>query len=570
MFYFYNFNIFKKSFFQYLRYVSVLCVIAIICTGVILLNNQYKQQRQLSNRLFNVTEQTIQQCKQSIDSYVNNLYSDKVLLDDFMNFFGNDIEEYLSLQLNDFNLSNTNTFLNSLKMFVENNNFLIKQVSFFKGNNINVIRYDDKGNAKYLFNTTPMEAKFRKDENYLGYYYTKTIFSNTDFNKIIGEVIFVIDISDIVDELFKYKYLDTAVINDDKFISLYNDKNTITESIAKKLLKNNDVSKSYMSNKHFYINSSVKHSYMIITATTITDIIKQNYGMFLLSVFVLIAIFVLIMFIIISKLNSDAHSFENIMNFIKLAENGEFIDINSKSKRDEYIQISIQLNNMGKKINELIEKEYILTRKQQQSIMLALQNQINPHFLYNTLEIIRSRALKNNDIEVSTAIENLGSLYRDIVKGDFNIEIKQEVELLNKYLDIMKFRYQTSFTYQIDIEPLILNCKTIKCWMQPIVENYFKYGFKKDSEFNIILIEGKVIDNYATITFFNNGYPLDDDLVNDINKNFKGNLEIETNSIGLKNVYSRLKLFYREDFSMNIENLQQGGVCITIKFKIVC
>ena len=116
----------------------------------------------------------------------------------------------------------------------------------------------------------------------------------------------------------------------------------------------------------------------------------------------------------------DRHS---ILDFIETAENGEFRDIHFKNRRDEYAQIAAALTRMGRSIERHIDREYVLTLEEQKARMAALQNQINPHFLYNTLEIIRCRALMNRDEEVSTAIENLGSLYRDIVKGDENISI---------------------------------------------------------------------------------------------------------------------------------------------------
>lgn len=567
MFYFYSFKIFKKSFYQYLISVCLLCILAGIFIFILLINSESQKFKLKVDTLFNVTEQEIHNCVTSIDSYINNLYSNQYLLNDFKNFFSNDIENYLTSRLYDFNINYTNSFPRDLKTFVSDNNFHIKQITFLKNDNINVIKYSENGIAEYLFNTTQTQANFRKNDNYFAYSYTKTIFSNSELNKTLGEMVFVIDVSSIIKENIQESKNNVSVVNNDKVVSLSGN-GLISENKAIDIFNNND-SSIHKQSTYFFTNTSLNHSYKLIGAITTLDILMNNPLIFVLSLFILIGTWALIMIIIVAKLNADAHSFDNIMNFIKLAENGNFQNISWKSKKDEYEEISIQLNKMGKKINEYIQKEYILTRKQQQSIMLALQNQINPHFLYNTLEIIRSRALKNNDLEVSNAIENLGSLYRDIVKGDSNITIEEELKLLNKYLDLMYFRYPNSFTYQIDIDENIKKINTIKCWMQPVVENYFKYGFNKESEYNLLFIDGVIENNTVTITFFNNGKQFDEEKLSEFNDIFSSDPLTETNSIGLKNVYSRLKLFYGDSFVMKISNEDEGGVSLIFQFDLI-
>lgn len=269
---------------------------------------------------------------------------------------------------------------------------------------------------------------------------------------------------------------------------------------------------------------------------------------------------------ILLHLNKDARAFSEILRFIHSAQNGQFKEIHPNGKQDEYHTIATELDEMGRRISEYIEREYVLTRRQQQALLLAMQNQINPHFLYNTLEIIRSRALQNNDIEVANALQSLGSLFREIVKGDLIISIDQELSLTEKYLSFMKFRYHDRFTYDFFVDDEVRKMETVKCWMQPIVENYFKHSFDKTNEFNFLSIEGTMEQEYAVICISHNGFPADPEVLKILNQDFaRDDLQIESDSIGLRNICVRLKSLYGNALSMHIENRSPQGFQITVK-----
>lgn len=111
--------------------------------------------------------------------------------------------------------------------------------------------------------------------------------------------------------------------------------------------------------------------------------------------------------------------------------------------------------------------------KQQEAAMRALKHQINPHFLYNTLESIRSKALVCGDEETAEAITQLGSLYRKIVHCPDVITMKEEKDLLELYLRLMSLRFAGNFVYQLELEKDLEGVRTPGFWLQPLAENFF-------------------------------------------------------------------------------------------------
>jgi sensor histidine kinase YesM len=227
--------------------------------------------------------------------------------------------------------------------------------------------------------------------------------------------------------------------------------------------------------------------------------------------------------------------------------------------------IAREVDDMIHQLDKYIRNEYLLKLKQQEAEMKALQHQINPHFLYNTLEVIRSTALVHQNEPTADAIATLGALYREIVKKENIISIGSELELLRKYLQIMEFKYPEHFFYQIDVEDTILALPTVKFWMQPLAENFFVHGFNINKEFNLFIVSGWEDEEFYRLDFIDNGVRIDEERLTAIRRILSSNNDHATKSIGLYNVYTRLHFFYQEDFSISIENNDEAGVKISVQ-----
>jgi len=226
--------------------------------------------------------------------------------------------------------------------------------------------------------------------------------------------------------------------------------------------------------------------------------------------------------------------------------------------------IARELDDMVHELDKHIRTEYLLKLKQQETEMKALQHQINPHFLYNTLESIRSTALLHKDVDTADAIATLGSLYRDIVHKDNIITIGEELELLQKFLSIMELKYPGRFYYQIDVEEPLLAISTVKFWMQPLAENFFVHGFNPSSEFNLLVVNGWEEEGRFVLEFVDNGKSIPEARLEEVRRCLYSREDAPVRSIGLRNVYTRLSFFYGDAFRMEIENNEEAGVKITV------
>lgn len=273
--------------------------------------------------------------------------------------------------------------------------------------------------------------------------------------------------------------------------------------------------------------------------------------------------------VVFVNMGKEARFLSHIMDMLKVMEHGSFTEVGAMALKqggppNEYVMIADALSDVSVKLDGYIRKEYLLKLKQQETAMRALRHQINPHFLYNTLESIRARALVLKDRETAEAIEGLGRLYRTLVHYPEVISLQKETELLEMYLKLMSLRFADTFVYRVDIEEETKNVETIAFWLQPLAENFFNHGIDRDSEFNLLMLEAVKKENGILVTMSDNGLGIPKDRLLEIKKNMVEGGDDPGADIGLRNVYMRLNYFYGEAFTMNIENQKAGGLKIDI------
>lgn len=268
-------------------------------------------------------------------------------------------------------------------------------------------------------------------------------------------------------------------------------------------------------------------------------------------------------------IRSDANFLSLILAMLSDMEGGRFEEMQKRAlparhRENEYGMIAAALQDVGRKLEGYIETEYILKLKEQETRMRALQHQINPHFLYNTLEMLRSKALVQGDRDTADAIAMLGTLYRARMHKKESVLLKEEFELLEMYLKIMSMRYGDKFVYQTELEPAVGEMDTIVFWLQPLAENFFAHGFDRESEYNLLIVSGREQDGGALIEIADNGAGAEPDRLPEIRRNMYEGSDGPEADIGLRNVYMRLKYFYRDGFRMEIGNREEGGFRISV------
>ena len=316
-----------------------------------------------------------------------------------------------------------------------------------------------------------------------------------------------------------------------------------------------------------FVNSSGDSEY--ISAVDIISLWRANgagAATLAVTVLVLAAGAVMVAFF---NLQGEARFLSHIMDMLKIMEHGSFVEVGTMVMKrgghyNEYTLIADALSEVSVKLDGYIRKEYLLKLKQQETAMRALRHQINPHFLYNTLESIRARALVLKDRETAEAIEGLGRLYRTLIRCPEVIPLQKEVEVLEMYLKFMSLRFADTFVYRVDIEEEAKDVDTIAFWLQPLAENFFNHGMDQESEFNLLMLEAVKKEDGILVTMSDNGRGIMKDRLLEIRKNMVEGGDDPGADIGLRNVYMRLSYFYGEAFSMNIENQAAGGLKIDI------
>lgn len=230
---------------------------------------------------------------------------------------------------------------------------------------------------------------------------------------------------------------------------------------------------------------------------------------------------------------------------------------------DEIGQLDKNFNSMIERINALIENDYkskIFTNKTKLEL---LQEQINPHLLYNTLSMIGSIARKSDQTEVLDVANNLINFYKSILnKGKIISSLRSEIEMVKRYIDIMRFVYNLDIEVSIDIDEEILNYYSIKLFLQPIVENAIVHGIKPNKS-GILFISGKENDNYLEFTVLDDGVGMEEDVKKYLNSVLNNNEEDK--GYGLSNVIKRINLFFGDEYGVEIKSNYGEGTSITVK-----
>ena len=235
-----------------------------------------------------------------------------------------------------------------------------------------------------------------------------------------------------------------------------------------------------------------------------------------------------------------------------------------------YIINSIQTHiNDKTKMAEILEERMKLLRKSQYDM---LQTQINPHFLYNTLETINWMAynMSNSENPVSKSLINLASFFRNTLTSGYFVSIENEIKYTKEYVNILALRYGDLFDIEWDIDESILSYTIIKICLQPIIENAVYHGIKQKNDKGLIKIKGLCDDNKIILIVSDDGVGIEKDALDELNKTLsETSFTNEKSHIGLSNVNQRIKIIFGDSYGIHVESTVGVGtdVYVTIPKK---
>lgn len=266
---------------------------------------------------------------------------------------------------------------------------------------------------------------------------------------------------------------------------------------------------------------------------------------------------------------------DRIKNAMKSNELNTPDSFDTSDASNEIEDVLAVYNQMVTHIKTVTDEKIQLVKEDEQIKLLklraeinALQHQINPHFLYNTLEMINLKLLKYGDIETCDAINKLAKIFRYAVSSaDETVFMYEEITNTENYLTVCDMRSRGKYTYNWSIEPDCRNVKVLKLILLPIVENCFFHAFKDYSENCIIDISVSQKDDLVVITVSDNGCGMTEEKIRSIYEKFGSpNLDLTGKGIGICNVYKRLVLCYGDKADIKIESVPGRGSRFTIIF----
>ena len=241
--------------------------------------------------------------------------------------------------------------------------------------------------------------------------------------------------------------------------------------------------------------------------------------------------------------------------------------IDTDKKDQELLLIAESTNDMLDRLESNIHDIYQLELNQKDANMRALQAQINPHFMYNTLEFLRMYAVMENQNELADIIYEFSSLLRNNISDERETTLKQEVEFCRKYSYLCMVRYPKSIAYGFKIDPELEEMRIPKFTLQPLVENYFAHGVDHRRTDNVISIKALKKDGYVEILVTDNGRGMSAEKLAEIQAklaqrtfehtaDYKG----QRQSIGIVNTHERFVLYFGDRYNINVESAEQKGV----------
>ncbi|RAP77467.1 sensor histidine kinase [Paenibacillus montanisoli] len=267
-----------------------------------------------------------------------------------------------------------------------------------------------------------------------------------------------------------------------------------------------------------------------------------------------------------------------VVRKMRLVEQG-MLDINTRvptsGGKDETVLLARSFNSMVETIGRLLSEVRTEQDRKQRAEMMLMQAQIKPHFLFNTLESINALAAQNEGGKIMQMVRRLSILLRTSMHHSEIITVRQEIEHVNSYLEIQKYRFEDLFSYELSIPDEAFDYTILKLTLQPLVENSIQHGFEGLPHVGLISISVHLEDGSLIFTIADNGIGMNEEVlkrINGLTPELERDLDLnvaeqgERRGLGLRSVADRLRIHYGAPYGMML--CSQEGCGTTIRIKI--
>lgn len=408
--------------------------------------------------------------------------------------------------------------------------------------------------------------------------------------KIQGKNMGYIEVQQNLEEVQKrLRTADTDLhicVMDDGGEVLYRNKE-IDEDFCKNLLKKESIpaQKIEADSGKNYLTATVYNKETGSTVLVYKDNLLMKNDMmyvFYMSVFLVgIMLFVSLVYVMVSTrhLTLPLRKLQEVMNTTSLENLTEEVELDFSESNNEFQRMGQAYNGMKSRLSKAIYREKQLSDLQLQTQFDMLQAQVNPHFIYNVLNVISGRGSMNDDEVICDMCDDLAGMLRySTDTKQKQATLRQEITYLELYFSLLKYRYRHKLEYEIDVDEQIENQKVPKLVLQQLVENSINHGFKNSSKIMKICVKGYQENGYWYMKVSDNGEGFSTETIQRLKKsieqmkmdliNNRKAVEMQIGGMGLLNTYARLFLLNGENVVFQIYNREEGGAETIIGMKM--
>lgn len=304
----------------------------------------------------------------------------------------------------------------------------------------------------------------------------------------------------------------------------------------------------------------------LIIAMGIEPILTKDsiYTMYTVIGIIALASFIICIFASLITSSYFTRPVKELSDSMKKVEGGD-LNVRVNSKRiDEFGQLSDGFDKMTGRLKQNVERELRHQKELNDSNIAMMQAQLNPHFLYNTLDTIKWGAKEHNAPELATLASSLAGILRTSISGDNFITLEQELKLVNRYVEIQNIRFGGNIEYSVECPEELTEVCIPKLILQPIVENAIIHGFAENKE-GFIFVNIYKNEDGLHIDVEDNGAGMEEEVLQKLSLHDRNALK---GHIGFYNVDTIIRLYYGNEYGLSAKNLKDGGCRVSMLLQI--
>lgn len=409
------------------------------------------------------------------------------------------------------------------------------------------------------------------------------------FREYLGTAVALINLNKMLDnqDFFKHTQSSSYFVVDDTDTVLYNTGTLDATAFYQTCLNKGNVTSSsvsivkHMGTDFFYASTSISDvSWRIFTVIAKEDLAVHTRPLhFIAFIFSLLSaiIILVIAFILINNIYRPIQTMTDKMGAVQFGNQNNHIPITSHNELGELsAHINAMIDQLDASANEIIsvqQRAYEAELAERKSQIYALQSQINPHFLYNTLECIQGIATEYNAYDIVKITSSMAKIFRYSVASSSSSTLGDELKCVKNYLSIMQIRFNSTVLLDLNVPDYLLSTPILRMTLQPIVENAFTHGLENKNGEGYILISAQQTPNTLIVCVSNNGSPLSSETVAEMNRKFQNNTASSPNAnikggMALLNINRRLLLADPANGGISVSITDDGMTCFRLVFPL--